>query len=43
MEKTVVVNVETTYRHPQYGKVVTRRQKLYAHNELRPLQIGENC
>lgn len=41
MEKTVVVQVETTYRHPQYGKVVTRRQKLYAHNELRPLQIGE--
>lgn len=41
MEKTVVVQVERTLRHPKYGKVITRRKKVYAHNDLRPLQIGE--
>lgn len=40
MEKTVVVKVERTFRHPQYGKVVTRAKKFYAHNDA-PLQIGD--
>ncbi len=31
MQKTVVVKVQTTMRHPQYGKVVTRNSKFYAH------------
>jgi small subunit ribosomal protein S17 len=41
MEKTVVVKVERTFRHPKYGKVVTRAKKFYAHNESAPLQIGD--
>lgn len=41
MEKTVVVQVERTLRHAQYGKVITRKTKLYAHNENKPLQIGD--
>jgi len=40
MQNTVVVKVERTYRHPQYGKVVTRAKKYYAHNDA-PLNIGE--
>jgi len=40
MQKTVVVKVEHTMRHPQYEKVVTRSKKYYAHNES-PLQIGD--
>lgn len=40
MQKTVVVKVDSTMRHPVYGKVVTRSKKYYAHNE-EPLQIGE--
>ncbi len=40
MEKTVVVKVQRTIRHPQYGKVVSRNKKYYAHNELQPLEIG---
>lgn len=40
MQKTVVVKVERTFRHPQYGKVVTRAKKFYAHHES-PLQIGD--
>jgi small subunit ribosomal protein S17 len=31
MQKTVVVGIERRYKHPQYGKVVTRMTKLYAH------------
>jgi small subunit ribosomal protein S17 len=41
MDKTVVVAVERTMRHPRYGKVIKRTQKLYAHNDLQPLQVGD--
>lgn len=41
MEKTVVVRVDRTFRHPKYGKVVTRGKKFYAHNETGPLQVGD--
>lgn len=41
MQKTVVVEVERTYRHPQYGKIVTRGKKYYAHNEDKPLKVGD--
>jgi len=41
MAKTVVVQVKRTIRHPQYGKVVVRNKKLYAHNESKPLQVGD--
>jgi len=42
MQKTVVVKVERTFSHPQYGKTVTRAKKFYAHHESEtPLQIGD--
>jgi len=41
MQKTVVVKVDRTYRHPRYGKIITRGKKFYAHNESAPLQIGD--
>jgi len=41
MNKTVVVKIETRMRHPEYNKVVIRADKVYAHNDLRPLEIGE--
>ena len=41
MEKTVVVDVERTYPHPRYGKVIRRKKKYYAHHEGEPLKIGE--
>ena len=40
MEKTVVVKVQRTIRHPTYGKVMTRDKKFYAHNET-PVAIGD--
>lgn len=41
MQKTVVVKVERTYRHPQYEKVITRAKKYYAHHENLPLKEGD--
>lgn len=41
MQKTVVIKLERTLPHPRYGKVITRAKKIYAHNEDRPLQIGD--
>jgi len=41
MQKTVVVRVERTLRHPKYGKVVKSAKKYYAHHENLPLQIGD--
>ncbi len=41
MQKTVVVKVNRTFRHPEYGKVITRGKKYYAHNESMPLQVGD--
>jgi small subunit ribosomal protein S17 len=41
MQKTVVVKVERTFRHPQYDKVITRAKKYYAHHDASPLQIGD--
>ncbi len=34
MAKTVVVTVERRVRHPRYERVVTRRSKFMAHDEL---------
>ena len=42
MQKTVVVKVDRTFSHPQYGKTITRSKKFYAHHESEtPLQIGD--
>lgn len=41
MQKTVVVKLERTQPHPIYGKIVTRAKKIYAHNEDKPLQVGD--
>jgi small subunit ribosomal protein S17 len=41
MAKTVVVKLERTMLHPQYGKVITRAKKIYAHNEDQLLNVGD--
>lgn len=40
MQKTVVVEVSRTYRHPLYKKIVHSRKRLMAHDEL-GCQIGD--
>jgi small subunit ribosomal protein S17 len=40
MDKTVVVEVTRTYRHPLYKKVVHSKKRIMAHNELK-CHIGD--
>ena len=41
MDKTVVVAVERSYRHPIYGKVVRERKKYFAHDENNTCHSGD--
>ena len=41
MDKTVVVAVETSVKHPIYGKIVKKTYKLKAHDEENQCQIGD--
>jgi small subunit ribosomal protein S17 len=41
MQKTAVVLVERTYRHPRYEKVIRARKKFYAHDEENTCQPGD--
>lgn len=41
MQKTIVVQVDRKVRHPIYEKFVSRRTKLYAHDEQAEAQIGD--
>ncbi len=40
MQKTIVVVVERTVKHPKYGKILRRRTKLHAHDENQICKIG---
>lgn len=41
MQKTVVVQVDRTYRHPLYGKVVSEYRRFMAHDEDNACQMGD--
>ena len=41
MQKTVVVQVDRKVRHPLYEKFVSRRTKLYAHDENNEAKVGD--
>lgn len=41
MEKTIVVQVERRFPHPQFKKVVTQYNKFYAHDEKGEAKIGD--
>ena len=41
MDKTVVVLIEDSVKHPLYGKVVKRSRKLKAHDENNEAKIGD--
>ena len=41
MDKTVVVTIERTTRHPLYGKVVKVNKKYKAHNENNDAKLGD--
>jgi small subunit ribosomal protein S17 len=41
MDKTVVVEVEDRVKHPLYGKVIRRTNKLKAHDDSNQVGIGD--
>ncbi len=41
MDKTRVVRILRRFRHPFYGKVMTRHTKVYAHDEKNEAHAGD--
>ncbi len=41
MDKTVIVAVNTPWRHPKYNKVIRRTVKYYAHDEKKQSKVGD--
>ncbi len=41
MDKTIIVKIERTMRHPVYGKIIKQFMKLYAHDEKNDAGIGD--
>lgn len=41
MDKTIVVRIEQTVRHPLYGKTYRRARKLHAHDEQNDAHAGD--
>ena len=41
MDKTIVVAIQTSYKHPLYGKTMKITFKLKAHDENNECQIGD--
>jgi small subunit ribosomal protein S17 len=41
MDKTIIVSVERSYRHPFYEKVVRSTKKYMAHDEENDCHIGD--
>jgi len=41
MDKTAVVRVERTFRHPLYGKIIKRAKRFKAHDPRNECKIGD--
>jgi small subunit ribosomal protein S17 len=41
MDKTIVVRVERTVRHPRYGKVLRRSKKYKVHDAENTCRVGD--
>lgn len=41
MDKTIVVAIETSVKHPLYKKIVKRTYKLKAHDEKNECKVGD--
>ena len=41
MDKTIVVVVESKYRHPQYSKTLTKTKRYLAHDENNIAKLGD--
>ncbi len=41
MEKTIVVRIDTKFKHPLYGKIMNKTLKIKAHDENNECGIGD--
>jgi small subunit ribosomal protein S17 len=41
MDKTIVVAVDSTYRHPLYKKILTKIKRYKAHDEKNEAKMGD--
>ncbi len=41
MDKTIVVAIETSVKHPLYSKIIKRTYKLKAHDENNECKVGD--
>jgi len=41
MDKTVVVRVQSTWRHPLYAKTMRKQSKFYAHDQDNSCKVGD--
>ena len=41
MAKTVVVSIERTVTHPRYKKILRRRSRVKAHDEINQCRVGD--
>ena len=41
MDKTIVVEIKTRVRHPLYGKILNKTNKIKAHDESNACSIGD--
>ena len=41
MDKTIVVMIERSVKHPKYGKIIKRRTKVHVHDENQVCKIGD--
>ena len=41
MDRTIVVAVKRVMKHPQYGKVISRTSKVYAHDAENLAGVGD--
>jgi small subunit ribosomal protein S17 len=41
MDKTIVIRIDTKFKHPLYGKIMNRTVKIKAHDENNECGIGD--
>lgn len=41
MDKTIVIKVEVNAKHPLYGKIIKRSQRVKAHDERNECNVGD--
>lgn len=41
MDKSIIIRVDRTMRHPLYNKIIQKSSKLYAHDDKNDAKLGD--